>query len=399
MKFTDRLESQFIFFDGGFGTMLQSRGLAAGQPPERLNLEKPELVTDVHMQYLEAGVDVLTLNTFGTLSHKHSDYDSLINAAYKNAMAAVEAVGRDVYIAFDIGPTGKLMKPFGDMEFEECVEIYKKSAKCAAQLGVDIFIAETFSDCYELKAAITAFREVAPHIPFIATVTVDENARTLTGSDFMVITTILESLGVTALGMNCGLGPEQFEALFDKLYATAGVPIIIQPNAGLPQSVDGVTHYDYAPERFGEIMKRLASKGARILGGCCGTTPAHIAQVIKNCKDLKPLTCSSQALNKDSIFCSYQKSCDIETATVSYDLNLNNPDVSKALEKADYEAIAELATEYTDFDMINLDLGKHTARCIPYIQELVRNPLSISSTDEAVTSAALRIYNGKLYVR
>ena len=267
------------FFDGGMGTMLQALGLtAAGEIPELLNLTNPEAILAIHRAYAESGSEYITANTFGANRLKMKNCAEIVRAGVENAMKT----GKKVLL--DIGPTGKLLKPMGDLDFEEAVSAFAEVVN-AGKFGANAVLIETMSDTYELKAAVLAAKENC-ELPVFVTMIFDEKGRLLTGADIQTAVAMLEGLGVDALGFNCGLGPKQMLGLLGELREHTSLPIIVQPNAGLPESVNGKTVYNVTPEEFAQDMKKMAEMGVSYLGGCCGTTPEHIRQMIELCRDI-----------------------------------------------------------------------------------------------------------------
>ena len=285
------------FFDGGMGSMLN---LAAGELPEKLNISDPERVFAVHDAYAKAGAQFITANTFGANSLKYDNVDELVKAG----VALAKKAGKKV--ALDLGPTGKLLKPMGDLEFEKAVELFGEVVR-AGKDGSDVAIIETMSDMYELKAAVLAVKENSD-LPIITSMIFDESGRLLTGGDVKSAVAMLEGLRVDAIGFNCGLGPKQMIPLVKELRECTSLPIIVMPNAGLPESVDGKTVYNVSPDEFANDMKEIAELGVSILGGCCGTTPAHIKRMIELCKDIDD---NIPEKKNDTVVCSYSTSVTI----------------------------------------------------------------------------------------
>ena len=289
MNIREELARRVLIFDGGMGTMLQAAGLPAGREPELWNLERPEAVKDVHRRYLSAGADIVTTNTFGANAVKLSGrpVEELAAAGVTLARQAVAEHGGG-FVALDLGPTGRLLRPMGDLPFEEAVAAYVPAVRAGAAAGADLVLIETMSDLYEAKAAVLAAKEHCD-LPIFVSVVLDEGGRMLTGGDLASAVALLEGLGVDAVGLNCGLGPEQMAALFPELYALTSLPVFIQPNAGLPECVDGCTHFRVGPRDFAAAMAELVSSGLRMAGGCCGTTPEHIRALSDACRDLPAL--------------------------------------------------------------------------------------------------------------
>ena len=256
------------FFDGSMGTMLQGMGLAAGELPELLNITDSEKVLSVHRAYAAAGSEYITTNTFGANRLKIENPEEVIKAGVRLA----KSTGKKV--ALDIGPTGKLLKPMGELDFEEAIDIFAEMVN-AGKDGSDVVLIETMSDTYEIKAAVLAAKENCD-LPVFVTMIYDEKGRLLTGADVQTAVAMLEGLGVDAIGFNCGLGPAETLPLIEEIRKYTSLPIIVQPNAGLPESVNGHTVYNVLPDDFAAQMKKAAEIGVSYLGGCCGTTPEHI---------------------------------------------------------------------------------------------------------------------------
>ena len=289
----ERLGKELLYFDGGMGTLLQSKGLQPGELPEVWNLEHAEEIIDIHKAYFEAGSDIVLSNTFGANAIKFHDskygLKEIVTAGIQNAKKAAERGvhdGRKTYVALDVGPTGKLLKPMGDLSFEDAYDAFKETMIYGEQAGADLIHIETMSDSYEVKAAVLAAKENTS-LPVFATMIFDEKGKLLTGGDVPAVVTMLEGLRVDALGINCGMGPEQMLSILEELLTYTSLPVIVKPNAGLPKQRDGQTYYDVVPEEFASTMKLIVEKGACIIGGCCGTTPAHIRQMTTLCQGMK----------------------------------------------------------------------------------------------------------------
>ena len=301
-KVNELLGKKLIFFDGGMGTLLQNRGLQTGEIPETWNILHPEVIRQIHKEYLLAGSNVISANTFGAnvFKCKSLDYtvDELVSAGIRLTKEAIveareelrkegvsDADNRPMYSALDIGSIGKLLKPLGEISFDEAYDVFKEIITAGDKAGADLILIETVSDSYEIKAAVLAAKENS-NLPVVVTMIFDENGKLLTGGDVASVTAMLEGLGVDAIGFNCGLGPEQMKALLPQLTACCSLPIVINANAGLPVVVNGQTVFNVEPEEFAESVKTLVEKGASAVGGCCGTTPAHIKKVVDICKDM-----------------------------------------------------------------------------------------------------------------
>ena len=287
----ERLGKDLLFFDGGMGTLLQEEGLLPGELPESWNITHPEIIQSIHRKYIEAGSDIILTNTFGANALKFHDDTLSLKAIVQTAVSHVHAAakeaacGRRIYTALDIGPTGKLLKPMGDLDFETAYEAFKEVMVYGSEAGVDVIHIETMSDTYELKAAVLAAKENTA-LPVFVTTIFDERGKLLTGADVPSVVALLEGLRVDALGINCGMGPRQMLPVLDALLKYTSLPVIVKPNAGLPKQKDGVTYYDVEPEAFADTMEQIVKKGAAAVGGCCGTTPEHIRAMAERCREI-----------------------------------------------------------------------------------------------------------------
>ena len=272
-----------IFFDGAMGTELQKRGL--NQDPAILNLSNPEAIIEIHREYLAAGADILTANTFGAYSHKYDNAADMITSAVSHGRAALEGYAGK-RLALDLGPTGLMLEPYGDTTEDECYKIFEGAVKVGTACGVDLVLIETMMDLVELKLAVTAAKEVA--LPVFATMTFDKNGRTMMGATLEDMATMLEGLGVDALGMNCGFGPDVYVQLAAKLAGITKLPVMVQPNAGmpLPAEPDPARQGEFLPARYSltadDFAGAMSSMKATILGGCCGTSPDHIVALTRH---------------------------------------------------------------------------------------------------------------------
>ena len=261
-----------LIFDGGMGTCLQALGLT-GDPVE-MNLTHGADIIEIHRQYLAAGADVITANTFGAYVSKYPDGEKMIEAAIQHARTAGAKT-----VALDMGPTGKMMEPFGDMTPAEAEAEFSASAQAGKKYGADMILIETFFCVYELEAAVKAAK--ATGLPVFATMTFDKKGRTTMGVSLGAMAELLEGLGVDALGMNCGLGPDVYKDILPDLLNATKLPVLVQPNAGLPEIMDGKSVYTTTPADFASVMGEINGLGCTHWGGCCGTTPAHIAAMVQ----------------------------------------------------------------------------------------------------------------------
>lgn len=403
MDIREELGRRIIFFDGGLGSLLQERGLKPGELPETWNLTRPEVLYDIHRAYLDAGADIILANTFGANGFKYDNLEEIVTAAIVNAKKAVADSGRKAYVALDMGPTGKLLKPMGTLDFEECVSIYADVVRYGAKAGADLILIETMSDTYELKAAVLAAKENS-NLPVVATVVFDEHHKMLTGATPEVVVALLEGLRVDAIGMNCGLGPKQMKPIFETMARYASIPLVITPNAGLPRSENGKTVYDVGPEEFAEDMEEIINMGAWMAGGCCGTTPAHIKALTERCFGItpKPLT------DKDyTIVTSYSTAVELGGRPVIIGERINPTGKSKfkqALRDNNMEYILEEGVKQADSGAHILDVNvglpeidepAMMRRTVYELQSVLPLPLQIDTTDPVAMEQAMRIYNGK----
>ena len=252
-KIIEKIKTDRLFFDGGTGTVLQKRGLLPGEPPEVMNSRARDEVVSLHLAYLTAGADIIKTNTFGINKLKCENVELELTLALDIAKESIRLSGKEAYVAFDVGPTGRMLKPFGDLDFEEAVEIFAINMRLAESLGADLILIETMSDLYETKAAVLAAKENTA-LPIFVTCAFGQDGKLLTGATPEAAVSMLEGLGVDAIGMNCSVGPRNMLNLLPELLECASVPVILNPNAGLPKMVDGETVYDMGPEEFAEIM-------------------------------------------------------------------------------------------------------------------------------------------------
>lgn len=384
------------FFDGAMGSMLN---LAAGELPEQLNITDPDRVFAVHKGYAEAGADFITANTFGANSLKYDNVAELVKAG----VALAKKAGKKV--ALDIGPTGKLLKPMGDLDFEKAVELFSEVVN-AGKDESDVVIIETMSDTYELKAAILAAKENCD-LPVTASMIFDEKGRLLTGGDVKSACAMVEGLGVDAIGFNCGLGPKQMIGLVKELRKHTSLPIIVMPNAGLPESVNGKTVYNVSPEEFAQDMKEIALLGVSYLGGCCGTTPEHIKEMISLCSGIDD---NVPEKKNETVVTSYSTAVTIGKKPVVIGERIN-PTGKKLFKEAlrnndiDYIVKEGLSQQEKGAHILDVNVGlpeidevKMLTDAVFSLQSVLPLPLQLDSSDPKALESALRIYNGKAMI-
>ena len=391
-----------LYFDGGLGTVLQGYGLHVDECPEMWNLSHPDVITEIHGQYIAAGSNIITTNTFGVNCIKYANYDEYIRAAISCAKNA-KRDRTDVFIALDIGPLGRFLKPIGDLDFEEAVSIFAKNIKIAVECGVDLIIIETMTDSYETKAAVLAAKECST-LPIFVTNVYDESGKTLTGATPEAMVTMLEALGVAAIGVNCSLGPDKMVPIVERMYKCASVPIIANPNAGLPVMTGDKASYTMDANTFADHGRRLAMAGANILGGCCGTNPKFIGQLVELTTDIPLSTVTKKHITRVS---SYTHSISIGKFPVLIGERINptgKPKLKQALADGNMNYVMNLALQQADIGVHALDVNVGVPGCnekqlmkdtVFAIQSVCDLPLQLDSNVPEVLEASMRIYNGK----
>lgn len=399
-KFEKLMQKEFVSLDGAMGTMLQARGLKMGETPEVLNIENPQMLVQIHKEYIEAGADIIYANTFGANRYKleHCNYsvEQIIGAGIENAKKACE--GTNTLVALDIGPIGQLLEPTGTLTFEQAYDIYKQ--QILAGSDADVIVFETMTDLYELKAAVLAAKENS-NKPIICTMTFEENMRTFTGCGVDSMALTLEGLGVDAIGLNCSLGPAELYPIVEKLSKWTNLPIVLKPNAGLPDPV--TNEYNVTPKEFAELMQKTIPLGVKIFGGCCGTTPEFIRETNKMLEGKK-----YQPLNNKipAACCSASKTVVINRPRIIGERI--NPTGKKRFKEAllanDIDYILNQAIEQihggadildVNVGLPGIDEGDMMCRAVKALQGVVDVPLQLDSTIPAVLEQALRAYNGK----
>lgn len=381
------------YFDGGMGSMLNLR---PGELPEKLNISDPDRVYRVHKAYADAGADIITANTFGANRLKYDNCDELVKAG----VTLAKKTGKKV--ALDLGPTGKLLKPMGDLDFEECVSIYADVVN-AGKDDADLILIETMGDTYEIKAAMLAAKENCD-LPVFVSMIFDEKGRLLTGADVKTACAVVEGLGADVIGFNCGLGPKQMIPLVEELEKYTSTPIMVNPNAGLPESVNGETVYNVDPDEFSDLMAQIADLGVSYLGGCCGTTPAHIKALIEKTKNIPDIPPSKKNF---TFVTSYSQSVELgeKSAVIGERINPTGKKLLKqALRDRDMDYILREGISQKDCGAHILDVNvglpeidevEMLKSAVYELQSVLPTPLQLDSSDAVAMEQALRIYNGK----
>lgn len=381
------------YFDGGMGSMLNLR---AGELPEQLNITDPDRVFSIHKAYADAGADIITANTFGANRLKYDNADELIRAGVKLAKKAGKKV------ALDLGPTGKLLKPMGDLDFEECVSIYADVVN-AGKEDADLVLIETMGDTYEIKAAMLAAKENCS-LPIFVSMIFDEKGRLLTGADVTTACAVVEGLGADVIGFNCGMGPKQMIPLVKELAEITSTPIMVNPNAGLPESVNGETVYNVDPEEFAALMREIAEIGVGYLGGCCGTTPEHIKALIEKTENIPAVI--PEKKNRTFVT-SYSQYVELGTKSAVIGERIN-PTGKKLLKQAlrdndmDYILREGITQKDCGAHILDVNVGlpeidetEMLKGAVFELQSVLPTPLQLDSADAEAMEQALRIYNGK----
>ncbi len=402
MTIQEKIQAGLVFFDGGTGTMLQEAGLAPGELPECWNLTHPEVIQNLHRAYLAAGCNIIKTNTFGANRLKLGDeLAQIVLAGIQHAKAAITKTGQ--YVALDIGPLGKMLKPLGDLDFEDAVRVFAEVVRLGVQGGVDLILIETMNDAYETKAAVLAAKENS-HLPVFVTNVYDERGKLMTGADPVSMIALLEGLRVDALGINCSLGPSQMKKLVPVFARYASLPIIVNPNAGLPHSEGGRTVYDVGPEDFAAEMTEIVRLGARIVGGCCGTTPEYMRRMIEQVRDIAPLPLSNKS---HTLVSSYTHAVEMGPSPILIGERLNptgKKRLKEALKREDMGYILNEGLKQADqgahvldvnVGLPGIDEAGMMCRVVEELQAVTDLPLQIDSSSPEVLERSMRRYNGK----
>ena len=399
-KFHSLLEkNKFVFLDGGMGTMLQAEGIQTEHIPELLNITNPKAVMNIHRMYSQAGANIVYANTFGAnrFKLKNSGYsvEEIVKAGIKNAR---EAVREKSLVALDIGSIGQLLEPSGTLKFEDAYEIYKEIVIAGNE--ADVVVIETMTDLYEVKSAILAVKENSDK-PVLVTMTFEENMRTFTGVSPECMTAVIEGLGADALGVNCSLGPDELFPVLDKICSLTSLPVIAKPNAGLPDPVTNL--FNVEPGKFAESAVKLAEAGVKIFGGCCGTTPEHIRQMIKRLDNVDNI---KRPVKRVSLACSAVNCVTINqprvigerinpTGKKRFKEALLNHDIDYILSQAVEQVHAGAEILDVNVGLPGIDEKEMMITAVKAIQGICDTPLQLDTTIPSVLEAGLRIYNGK----
>ncbi len=410
MNIKKYLENNILYLDGAMGTLLQERGLEPGELPEAWNIKHGEIIKEIHKSYYNAGSNVVSANTFGAniLKFSQSELESIIASAIKIAReAGKESVGaQEKFVALDIGPTGRLLAPYGDLDFEEAVKIFSETVKLGAKYGADCVFIETMNDSYETKAALLAAKENCD-LPVFVSNAYGEDAKLMTGANPAAMVAMLEGLGADAIGVNCSYGPKALKEIVREYLKYSSLPIIFKPNAGLPQVIDGKTVYNVSPEEFSHAMCELAIEGVRAMGGCCGSTPEHIKALVSTTKDIKPLPIEEKNFTSVS---SYTHAVFFDETPILIGERINptgKKKLKEALRSRDMNYILSEGTSQSEAGAHILDVNvglpdidekEMLTSAVCELQAVTDLPLQIDSANSEAMESALRRYNGKAMI-
>lgn len=410
MNFKEFLKSNIVYLDGSMGTLLQQSGLPAGEHPENWNITHPDVIENIHLSYFNAGSNVVCTNTFGANSLKFSDteLENIIASAVQNAKNARNKSTNNApkFIALDIGPTGKLLKPFGDLDFEDAVSAFAKTVKLGVKYGVDLILIETMNDSYETKAALLAAKENCD-LPIVVTNAYGDDQKLMTGATPEVMVSLLEGMGVDALGMNCSLGPKELNKVAERILSVASIPVIFKPNAGLPVSVNGKTVFNVNADEFADEVENAVKIGVRAVGGCCGTTPEYIREVFEKTKNYSPKPITPKDI---SVISSYSK-----TVTFGKEPILIGERINPTGKKRFKQALMDNDIDYILKEGINqqekgaqvldvnvgipdIDEANVLKNVVCELQNVTNLPLQIDTSNITAMENALRRYNGKALI-
>ncbi len=407
MGILELLESRILILDGGFGTYLQKEGLKPGESTESWNTTHPKVVQGVHKKYFDAGSNIVCANTFGanSLKYESGELEEVIKAAVQNAVSARAASNapQEKFVALDIGPLGKLLRPFGDLDFEKAVSVFAETVRLGVKYNVDLIVIETMNDSYETKAALLAAKENSS-LPVFVTNAYGEDGKLITGATPEAMVAMLEGMGADAVGANCSLGPSQLQSVAKRILSCASVPVIMKPNAGMPKSVDGKTVFDVDAEDFCREMRIMAENGVTVLGGCCGTNDSYIKKLIETLKDVKLKKPAEKNL---TVVSSYTHAVYFDKKPVIIGERIN-PTGKKRFKQAllendiGYILSEGLSEQENGADILDvnvgipgIDEGAMLEKAVFELQSVLDLPLQIDTSDIIAMEKAMRLYNGK----
>lgn len=410
MNVLEYMKSNILYLDGGMGSLLQAFGIKPGEHPERWSVSHPEVITKIHKDYFDAGSNVVLTNTFGanTLKFDIEEVDAIIKASIENAReAALQSTNHNPkFVGLDIGPCGKLLKPYGDLDFEDAVEAFAGMVKAGVKYGADLIFIETMNDSYETKAALLAAKENS-ELPVFVSNAYGEDGKLMTGATPAAMVAMVEGMGADAIGCNCSLGPAQLAPVIDELLEYASIPVMVKPNAGLPRESDGKAVYDILPKQFGQEVLALIEKGVRAVGGCCGTTPEYIRELTSITKD-----CNLSAIVPKSrtLVSSYTHAVEFDKKPILIGERINptgKKRFKQALVEKDMDYILQEGVNQQEKGVHILDVNvglpeideaSMLTDAVCELQAIINLPLQIDTADAAAMERALRRYNGKAMI-
>ena len=410
MNFKEYLKNNIVYLDGGMGTLLQAQGLAPGEYPERWNITHADVITKIHKDYFDAGSNVVSTNTFGanTLKFSRDELEKVVASAINCARTAQNLTKNtgEKFVALDIGPSGKLLSPLGDLDFEDAVSVFAETVKLGVKYGVDLVIIETMNDSYETKAALLAVKENCD-LPVIVCNAYGEDKKLMTGATPSAMSALLEGMGADAIGANCSLGPDKLRGVIEELLSCSSVPVVLKPNAGLPKSLDGKTVFDISEKEFAKEATDLIKSGVRVVGGCCGTTPEYIKALHEESSNLKPVKIIPKS---DTVVSSYTHAVTFSNSPILIGERIN-PTGKKRFRQAlldndiDYILSEAVNQQECGVHVLDVNVGLpdideilmlKTAVC--ELQAVTNLPLQIDTANVAAMEKALRRYNGKAMI-
>lgn len=410
MTVLDYIKNHPLILDGGMGTLLQARGLQPGELPELWNLSHPEEIIAIQKSYFDAGSNVVNTNTFGAnpLKFDRETLTAVIHAAIDCARAARDATQtpHEKFIALDIGPSGKMLAPLGDLDFEDAVSLFSTVIRIGADYGVDLVFIETMNDSYETKAALLAAKESCD-LPVFVSNAYGSDGKLMTGASPEAMVAMLEGMGADAIGVNCSLGPKALAPIVDAYLAAASVPVLVKPNAGLPKVVDGKTVYDVSPDDFADDVAAMLQRGVRIAGGCCGTTPDYIRALSARTADLTPVPVTKKHFTR---IASYTHAVTFGDDPLLIGERINPTGKKKfkeALRAHDMDYIyreglaqAECGVHILDVNvgLPEIDEAAVLSEAVCGLQAILDTPLQIDTSNPTAMEAALRRVNGKALI-
>ena len=409
MNLSELLNNKILYLDGGMGTLLQKKGLSAGELPERWNITHSDVIIDIHKDYLDAGSNVISTNTFGANLLKFSDdeLEEIIKAAVANARRAIElSKQKNAFVALDIGPSGKMLRPYGDLDFEDAVSLFSRTVELGVKYGVDLIFIETMNDSYETKAALLAAKESCS-LPVFVSNAYGEDGKLMTGADPLSMIALLEGMGADAIGVNCSQGPRALAPIVREYLKYSSLPVIMKANAGLPSVENGVTVFDVDAEQFANDVSSLVKEGVRAVGGCCGTTPAYISALVDATKDIAAVAIKEKNITLVSSYC---RAVCFGKRPVLIGERINptgKKRFKEALRASDIDYILKegISQEEKGAHILDVNVGlpeidevQMLRRVVCELQAVSPLPLQIDTSDAFAMEAALRRYNGKAMI-